>query len=112
MAVVQNPITGRTRKSFATATFTKNFSQNVMRAKPTQVANPQTIGQTSQREAFAAVNVALKNLIPLIDIGYKNYQGKMSPYSYSSKKSLKSAVSGAAGNRVVDFTKLKILFNR
>ena len=108
MAVVQNPITGRTRKSFSTATFTKNFNQNVMRSKPTQVANPKTIGQTSQRAAFAAVNVALKNLIPLIDIGFKNFQSKMAPFSYASKRSLKEAVSGVAGSRVVDFTKLKI----
>lgn len=108
MAVVQNPITGRTRKSFSTATFTKIYNQNVMRSKPTQVANPQTIGQTSQRTAFSNVNTALKILLPLINIGYKNYQSKMSPFSFASKRSLVEAVSGASGSRVVDFTKLSI----
>lgn len=106
MAVVQNPITGRTKQSFSTATFTKVYRQNVMRSKPTQVANPRTLNQTSQREAFAKVNEALKNLLPLIQIGFKNFQSKMAPYSYASKRSLKEAISGVAGSRVVDFTKL------
>ena len=112
MAVVQNPITGRTRKSFSTATFTKVYRQNVMRSKPTQVANPKTIGQTSQREAFSNVNTALKSLLPLIQIGFKNFQSKMAPYSYASKRSLIEAVSGVSGSRVVDFTKLKIADGR
>lgn len=108
MAVVQNPITGRTRQSFSTATFTKVYRQNVMRSKPSQVSNPKTLGQTSQRTAFANVNTALKNLLPLIQIGFKNFQTKMAPFSYASKRSLKEAVSGIAGSRVVDFTKLSI----
>ena len=108
MAVVQNPITGRTRQSFSTATFTKVYRQNVMRSKPSQVANPRTISQTSQRAAFANVLTALKNLLPLIQIGFKNFQTKMAPFSFASKRSLKEAVSGAAGSRVVDFTKLSI----
>lgn len=108
MAVVQNPITGRTRQSFSTATFSKVYNQNVMRSKPSQVANPQTIGQTSQRTAFANVNTALKNLLPLIQIGYKNFQSKMAPFSFASKRSLNEAVSGVSGSRVVDYTKLSI----
>ena len=112
MAVVQNPIIGRTRKSFSTATFTKVYRQNVMRSKPSQVANPKTIGQTSQRVAFAKVNEALKSLLPLIQIGFKNFQSKIAPYSYASKRSLNEAVSGVSGSRVVNFTKLKIADGR
>ena len=108
MAVVQNPITGRTRQSFSTATFTKVYRQNVMRSKPSQVANPKTLGQTSQRTAFANVNTALKNLLPLIQIGFKNFQTKMAPFSYASKRSLNKAVSGLSGYRIVDYTKLSI----
>ena len=108
MAVVQNPVTGRTKKSFSTATFTKIYNQNVMRSKPSQVANPRTLGQTSQRTAFANVLTALKNLLPLINIGFKNFQTKMAPFSFASKRSLKEAISGVAGSRVVDFTKLSI----
>ena len=108
MAVVQNPITGRTRKSFSTATFTKIYNQNVMRSKPSQVSNPKTLGQTSQRTAFANVNTALKNLLPLIQIGFKNFQTKMAAFSYASMRSLNKAVSGLPGSRIVDYTKLSI----
>ena len=74
--------------------------------KTAELPNPRTLGQTSQRTAFANVNTALKNLLPLIQIGFKNFQSKMSPFSFASKRSLKEAVSGIAGSRVVDFTKL------
>jgi hypothetical protein len=34
MAIVQNPITGRTKKKFGTAVFSKQFGKNIMRSKP------------------------------------------------------------------------------
>ena len=42
MAIVQNPITARTKKKFGNAVFSKQFGKNVMRSKPMEVKNPQT----------------------------------------------------------------------
>ena len=41
MAIVQNPITGRTRKKFGTAVFSKHYENNTMRSRPIQVDNPE-----------------------------------------------------------------------
>lgn len=105
MAVVQNPITGRTRKSFSTATFTKIFNQNVMRSKPTQVANPKTIGQTSQRTAFKNCVQFTKDVLNAVKLGFQYVGSDMSPYSYSLKENQNIAVTGVAGSRVFDKTK-------
>ena len=53
MAIVQNPITGRTRKKFGTAVFSKHYENNTMRSRPMQVSNPRTEGQVLQRSKFA-----------------------------------------------------------
>lgn len=37
MAIVQNPITGRSRNKFGTAVFSKQYGKNTMRAKPLDV---------------------------------------------------------------------------
>lgn len=105
MAVVQNPITGRTRKSFSTATFTKIFNQNVMRSKPTQVANPKTLNQTSQRTAFKNCVQFTKEVLAAVKLGFKYVGSEMSPYSYSLKENQNIAVTGVAGSRVFDKTK-------
>ena len=41
MAIVQNPITGRTKKTFGTAVFSKQWGKNTMRAKALEVKNPE-----------------------------------------------------------------------
>ena len=105
MAVVQNPITGRTRKSFSTATFTKIFNQNVMRSKPTQVSNPKTLGQTSQRAAFKQCLQFTKEVLAAVKLGFQYFGSDMSPYSYSLKENQSNAVSGLPGSRIFDKTK-------
>ena len=105
MAVVQNPIIGRAKKSFSTATFTKIYNQNVMRSKPTQVANPKSLNQTSQRSAFKQCIQFSKEVLPAVKLGFQYYGSDMSPYSYSLKENQSNAVTGSAGSRKFDKTK-------
>ena len=105
MAVVQNPIIGRAKKSFSTATFTKIFNQNVMRSKPTQVANPKSLNQTSQRSAFKQCIQFTKEVLAAVKLGFQYYGSDMSPYSYSLKENQSNAVIGSAGSRIFDKTK-------
>ena len=105
MAVVQNPVIGRTRKSFSTATFTKIYNQNVMRSKPSQVANPKTISQTSQRNAFKQCVQFTKQVLAAVKLGFQYFGSEMSPYSYSLKENQSNAVTGSAGSRIFDKTK-------
>jgi len=55
MAIVQNPITGRTRNKFGTAVFSKQFGLNTMRTKPEGMKNPNTPAQATQRSKFLTV---------------------------------------------------------
>ena len=53
MAIVQNPITGRTKKAFGSAVFAKQYGKNTMRTKPLEVKNPKTLKQKMQRSKFS-----------------------------------------------------------
>ena len=81
MAIVQNPITGRTKKKFGTAVFSKQFGKNVMRSKPIEVKNPQTEGQVTQRNKFATTVFLVKQVLPLINDVYAGSLRKMSPFN-------------------------------
>lgn len=52
MAIVQNPLIGRAKKSLANATFTTWKGRNVVKGKPISVANPQSPAQVAQRTRF------------------------------------------------------------
>lgn len=81
MAIVQNPITGRTKKKFGTAVFSKQFGKNVMRSKPMEVKNPQTVGQVTQRNKFATTVDLVRQVLPLINKVYAGSLSKMSPFN-------------------------------
>lgn len=55
MAIVQNPLTGRSSGKFAGAVFQTYFGKNVIRSKPLKVTNPKSDLQTSNRTGFAMV---------------------------------------------------------
>lgn len=108
MSIVQNPITGRTSGKFATAVFSKNFKKNTMRSMPIEVSNPKTDAQTSQRTAYKEILDCVSAINSAVALGMKGVQSKMSSFSYSMSKSLKNAISGNPGSRVVDLSKVVI----
>jgi hypothetical protein len=91
MAIVQNPITGRTRKKFGTAVFSKIFEVNTMRTKPIEVKNPRTEAQMIQREKFATTVELMRQIIPIINEAYDGSITKMSPFNHNVSKTLKEA---------------------
>lgn len=50
MAVVQNPIIGRSQNKMANVVFSTWKGKNVLRSKPLSVRNPKTIAQVNQRK--------------------------------------------------------------
>lgn len=94
MAIVQNPITGRTRKSFGTAVFSKQFGNNTMRTKPIQVKNPKTKGQVTQRKKFSTIVELIKQVLPVINDVYAGSITNMSPFNKIVSINLKSAFTG------------------
>jgi hypothetical protein len=104
MAIVQNPITGRTKKKFGTAVFSKQFGKNVMRSKPIEVKNPQTEGQVTQRNKFATTVFLVKQVLPLINDVYAGSLRKMSPFNKITSINVKNAFAGDPP--VIDHTKI------
>jgi len=94
MAIVQNPITGRTKKKFGTAVFSKQFGKNVMRSKPIEVKNPQTVGQVTQRNKFATTVDLVRQVLPLINDVYAGSLRKMSPFNKITSINVKNAFAG------------------
>jgi len=94
MAIVQNPITGRTKKKFGTAVFSRQFGKNVMRSKPMDVRNPNTIGQTTQRTKFSTIVNLIRQVIQIINDAYAGTLKNMSPFNKIVSINVKNAFTG------------------
>ncbi|PIY31613.1 MAG: hypothetical protein COZ08_08545 [Bacteroidetes bacterium CG_4_10_14_3_um_filter_42_6] len=94
MAIVQNPITGRTKKTFGTAVFSKQFGNNTMRSKAMDVRNPRTEGQVNQRNKFSIIVDLIRQVLPLINEVYAGSLTSMSPYNKITSINVKNAFVG------------------
>jgi hypothetical protein len=73
-AVVQNPIIGQARNSFATGVFSNWKGLKVMRSKAISVANPRTPAQQAVRRKMALLASAFRNSLPGLRIGFVRFQ--------------------------------------
>ena len=94
MAIVQNPITGRTKKTFGTAVFSKSFGNNTMRSKAMDVRNPQTPGQMRQRTKFSITVALVRQVLSLINEVYARCLTTMSPFNKITSIIVKNAFVG------------------
>lgn len=106
MAIVQNPITGRSKKKFGTAVFSTQFGKNVMRTKPLEVKNPRSEGQVKQRNKFTITVDLVRNVLPLINEVYAGSLRKMSPFNKITSLIVKNAFTGEPP--VLDHTKVAL----
>ena len=109
MAIVQNPITGRTRKKFGTAVFSKHYEKNTMRSKPIQVANPKTEGQVRQRSKLAQTVDLIRQVLPVVNDAYSNTLKNMSPFNKIVSLNVKNIF--AEGTNEIDYTKVQFCDN-
>lgn len=106
MAIVQNPITGRTKKKFGTAVFSKQFGKNTMRTKPIEVRNPKTLLQRQQRAKFAIMVALARLFMGFIRVSFKQLATSMSQFNVFVKSNISDAISGVYPNYTIDFTKI------
>jgi hypothetical protein len=106
MAIVQNPITGRTKKKFGTAVFSKQFGKNTMRTKPVEVRNPKTQLQKEQRTKFALMVELSRMFLGFIRLGFKQVAISMSQFNMFMKSNIYDVITGVYPNYAIDFTKL------
>lgn len=97
MAIVQNPITGRSKNKFGTAVFSTQFGQNVMRTKPLEVKTPKTPAQQAQRAKFTLVVDLMKQVLTTINEAYENRITNMSPYNRVVGLNLKESFDSITG---------------
>ena len=108
MAVVQNPVTGRTRKAYGPAVFSTQFGKNTMRTKPLDVKNPNTINQKQQRARFSLMVGLSRTLMSLIRITFKEVAKEMSQYNSFMQSNLPNAVSGNYPDFTIDYNRLVV----
>ena len=106
MAIVQNPITGRTKKKFGTAVFAKQFTKNTMRTKPIEVKNPKTLLQRQQRSKFSLMVALARMFLSFIRVGFRQVAIEMSAFNMFMKNNIKDVISGVYPAYTIDFTKL------
>ncbi len=94
MAIVQNPITGRTRKQYGPSVFSKQFGKNTLRTKPLQVKNPKTAKQLTQRKKFSTIVSVIKPVIPVINSVYAGSLSDMSPFNKITSINVKNDFAG------------------
>ena len=106
MAIVQNPITGRSSGTYAGAVFATQFGKNVLRSKPVSVSVSQSDASKLARQKFKALAAAVKELSPALNTFFKSKDFNMPVSSYFIGQAYNRAVSGTLGNVVVDYSKL------
>lgn len=111
MAIIQNPIIGRARKSAGGMVFATLYENNVMRAKPISVKNPNTPAQQRQREFIADLTAIAKMASPdlLIELFPNPVSGRSRYSEFQRQLAVGRDVSGESG--VVDLSKVKKLGN-
>jgi hypothetical protein len=91
MAKVANVLIGKTSGSVGGTTFSSWKGINVLKSKPTVVANPQSDKQTAQRTAFSAMVAMYRVLVAILSIGFKEMAVKMSAFNAFTSVNLKNA---------------------
>jgi len=108
MAIVQNPITGRSSGTYAGAVFATQFGKNVLRSKPVSVSVSQSDASKLARQKFKALAAAVKELSPALNTFFTSKDFNMPVTSYIIGQAYDRAVSGTLNNVVVDNSKLLI----
>ena len=108
MAIVQNPITGRTTGKFATAVFSKQFGKNTMRSKPVEVSNPRTLPQREQRAKFSLMVELSRKFLSFIRISFKQTAIGMSEFNSFMKTNISSVITGAYPDYEIDYPVLEV----
>lgn len=107
MAIIQNPLIGRSKGKMGNAIFTKMYEKNVLRSKPIEVHNPRTAKQMKQRGLFKATTGLASQLLCVIRDGYSEVKN-MSGYNAFTKDNLGKSVVRENEDIVINWKDLVI----
>ena len=106
MAIVQNPITGRSSGTYAGAVFATQFGKNVLRSKPVSVSVSQSNASKLARQKFKALAQAVKELSPALNTFFTSKDFNMPVTSYIIGQAYDRAVSGVLDNVTIDYEQI------
>jgi hypothetical protein len=89
--VVSNPLIGKSKKSMGNVTFSTWKGINVLKEKPTSVANPRSDDQEMRRSAFSQIVEAFRQIPAIVRIGFKKLAVKKSEFNAFVSYNLKNA---------------------
>jgi len=91
MATVSNPLIGSTSGSVGGVTFSKWKGINVIKSKPTVVANPNTVKQQAQRASFSFMVAVYRLMVGILVLGFKELAIKKSAFNAFVSTNIKAA---------------------
>lgn len=106
MAIVQNPITGRSSGTYAGAVFATQFGKNVLRSKPVSVSVSQSDASKLARQKFKALTQAVNELLPALSVFFTSKEFNMPVSSYIFKQCYDEVLSGTLDSVQVDYGKI------
>lgn len=106
MAIVQNPITGRSSGTFAGAVFATQFGKNILRSKPVSVSVSQSAASRLARQKFKFLAQAVNELLPALNVFFTSKQFGMPVSSYIIGQCYEQAVSGDLDFVEVEYDKI------
>jgi hypothetical protein len=77
-----------------------------VKMKPEKIKDAKTPGQITQRTKFAMISQILSPLSPFLRLGFGAYTQRMTAYNAAISRNMKNAVTGAAGELVIDYSGL------
>lgn len=96
MAIVQNPLIGRSRNKVAGTVFSKWKGRNVLRSKPDQVANPNSVGQQRQRSVIRQLVAIGRPVLAAIRYGFASIRATNSEWAEFMRVNANEAFTGTA----------------
>lgn len=96
MAIVQNPLIGRSRNKVAGTVFSKWKGRNVLRSKPDQVANPNTVAQQRQRSVIRQLVAIGRPVLAAIRYGFASIRATNSEWAEFMRVNANEAFTGTA----------------
>jgi hypothetical protein len=108
LSIVQNPIMGQMRKSFANINTYVHKGQNVVSSKAFNRKDANTDSQKAHRASFKLIGDAWVWVCPFAENGLLNRPQSQSTYNVFMALNLPGAIDSSGEVPVIDFTKLQI----
>ena len=97
MAIVSNPLIGKSKQKLGGVVFTSWKGRNVLKTKPLTVANPKTEGQLNQRAKLVDVLRVYRANNAVLNVGFNEAAKTISAYNAMMSENMKNSFVSATG---------------